>query len=278
MIFTYDKNAGAMILPADDFDIEQTFECGQSFRWNNDGTGAYTGIVGDKCLKLTCRENKVFVYCNEKDFEDIWKSYFDLELDYCEIKKQLRIIHPVMEKACDFAPGIRILRQDAWEAMISFIISQNNNIKRIKGIVESLCTNFGDYRDGVGYLFPTAERLACLSEDDLAVIKSGFRAKYILDASRKVHSGEIKLQSVSRMPIDQAREMLMQIKGVGPKVAECILLYGMHRLECFPLDVWMKRAMQTYFPDNSPQDFGEYAGIAQQYIFHYSRMNPDELT
>ena len=156
-----------------------------------------------------------------------------------------------------------------------FIISQNNNIKRIKGIVERLCENFGEKLPEGEYTFPTAEKLSKLSVDDLAPIRAGFRNKYIIDSAQKVNSGEVNLNICYDLPYDEAQQELMKIKGVGTKVADCTLLFGFHRIEAFPLDVWMKRAMEKLFPTMSPKDFGEYAGIAQQYIFHYSRMNPE---
>ena len=184
-------------------------------------------------------------------------------------------MHPILAEAAQFAPGIRILNQDPWEALCSFIISQNNNIPRIKGIVERLCQTFGDEIDDGWYTFPTAEKLASLEPEDLQPIRAGFRARYIVDGARKVSSGEINPEKIRVTEINSARSELMKITGVGIKVADCTLLFGLHRVEAFPLDVWMKRAMKTLFPEMSPKDFGEYAGIAQQYIFHYSRMHPE---
>ena len=155
--------------------------------------------------------------------------------------------------------------------MCSFIISQNNNIPRIKGIIERLCTFFGEDLGGGDFSFPSAERLAVLSEQDLAPIRSGFRAKYILDAARRVASGETELEKVAAMPIDEARAELQKIKGVGPKVAECALLYGFGRAEAFPVDVWVKRIMQELYPEGLPACTENVEGIAQQYLFHWRR-------
>ena len=175
-----------------------------------------------------------------------------------------------------YAPGIRVLHQPAWEALAAFIMSQNNNVPRIKGIIERLCTAFGDPL-AWGYDFPPPERLAGLGEEDLRVLRCGWRWEYLLDAAEKVASGLLPLDQVAVLPLPEARQALQSIKGVGPKVAECVLLYGMGRLEAFPLDVWMKRAMKILFPGKKPEDFGPYAGIAQQYIFHYCRTHPDEI-
>ncbi|MCR5636293.1 MAG: DNA-3-methyladenine glycosylase [Clostridiales bacterium] len=275
--YIFDKPRNMIIISDEDFDLTQTFECGQCFRWNKNPDCSYTGIAFGKKLTLKHIDDKVLLYnTSEEDFNYYWRNYFDLSLNYGNVKRALGAMHPVMKKVCDYAPGIRILNQEPFEALISFIISQNNNIPRIKGIIDRLCAGFGEYKEGTGFAFPTPQRLAMLSEDDLAPIRSGFRAKYICDAAKKTADGEIDLEQISKMPIEEAREKLMTIKGVGPKVAECVLLYGMHRLECFPLDVWMKRAMRVYFPDKTPGFFGNYAGIAQQYIFHYSRFNLKE--
>ena len=181
-----------------------------------------------------------------------------------------------MAEAAAFAPGIRILRQEPWEALCSFIISQNNHIPRIKGIIERLCQRLGAEIPGTAWhAFPTAERLAACSLEDLAPLRAGFRAKYLLDAARKVASGQVDLARVAAAPVEEGRRELQTIFGVGPKVAECALLYGFHKTECFPLDVWMKRAMATLLPGRRPEEFGENAGLAQQYLFHYSRMHPE---
>lgn len=258
-----------------DFDLAQTLNCGQCFRWNQAADGSWTGIALGKTLTIQEENGKLlFVDLSQEEFDRLWAPYFDLELDYGAIRASFSQQHEVLACAARFAPGIRILRQDPWEALISFIISQNNNIPRIKGIVDRLCGTFGEESHGI-YSFPGPERLAGLTVEDLAPLRSGFRAKYILSAAQMVASGQVDLAAAAVMPIQEAREMLMQIKGVGVKVAECALLYGLHRLESFPMDVWMKRAMEVLLPGYSPEDFGEYAGIAQQYIFHYSRCHPE---
>ena len=155
----------------------------------------------------------------------------------------------------------------------SFILSQNNNIPRIKGIVERLCRDLGQPLGDGHYAFPTAERLAACSQEELAGARCGFRTKYLLDAARRVADGRLVLREFYTMPIDEAREQLQSIYGVGTKVAECVLLYGFGRMECFPMDVWMKRVMASLFPDGLPAEFTLVAGIAQQYLFHYGRLH-----
>lgn len=254
------------------FDLNETFNCGQCFRWNEKSENDFIGVAKDKVLEIIKNgKNIILKDVSGKEFKEIWFNYFDLGLDYDIPKKQISKLHPVLKKASEFAPGIRILQQEPWETLCSFIISQNNNIPRIKGIVERLCANFGKRIKENYFTFPKAEVIANLTEDDLLCIRSGFRAKYILDAARKVYSNEINLNCIKRMPISEARAELMKIKGVGPKVADCALLYGLHMLKAFPIDTWMSKAMKEFFPDLTREDFGEYAGIAQQYVFHYIR-------
>lgn len=253
-----------------DLDLRETLTCGQSFRWTQDGD-TWRGVVCGKSVRVSRDGEKLVIDGAEESDRDLWRAYFDLDLDYGTIRGELSQVHPNMAQAAQYAPGIRILRQEPWEALVTFIISQNNNIKRITGIVDRLCANFGDeIADGM-YTFPTAERLAALSPDDLAPIRAGFRHRYIIDAAQKVADGTVDLEQLRDLPYDDARRALMTITGVGVKVADCVLLYGLHRLDGFPMDVWMKRAMSEWFDDMDPAVFGEYAGIAQQYIFHYAR-------
>lgn len=254
------------------FDLPQTLDCGQAFRYHQQKDGLWTGVAGSRRARLSpLADGFVMHDCTMEAFQGFWRGYFDLDRDYEAIHRQYAA-DPVMARCAQYAPGIRILRQDAWETLVSFIISQNNHVPRIKGIVERLCQGFGKPLEEELYAFPDAGRLAALSETDLAPLRAGWRAGYILDAARQVSEGVVRLDEVAAMPMDQARKALQKIKGVGPKVAECVLLYGMGRLEAFPMDVWMKRAMETLFPGKKPEDFGDLAGIAQQYIFHYSRM------
>ncbi|MCR5652809.1 MAG: DNA-3-methyladenine glycosylase 2 family protein [Ruminococcus sp.] len=267
-------DTGVKIDGVNDLDLAQTLDCGQSFRWVDTGSG-FKGIAFNR--EVTMRHEKTTLYIDnstEEDFENIWKSYLDLDLDYGIIRDEISRLHPVLKEASAYASGIRILRQEPWEALCTFIISQNNNIKRIKGIVARLCDNFGE-KVGSGYSFPTAERLSKLRAEDLEPLRAGFRNKYIIDAAQKVSNGEVNLKICRTLPYDDARAELMKIKGVGVKVADCALLFGLHRIEAFPVDVWMKRALETLFPEMTAADFGDYAGIAQQYIFHYSRMHPE---
>jgi len=264
---------GVKITGVHDLDLAQTLDCGQSFRWV-EAEGKFTGVAFDRQVTMYMLGTDLYIEnTTASDFEKYWRKYLDLDLDYGKIRQDISLIHPVLKEACTYAPGIRILQQEPWEALCTFIISQNNNIKRIKGIVERLCESFGDNK-GDYFTFPTAEKLASLEAEDLAPIRAGFRNKYLIDGAKKVASGEVDLEKCRTLPYEEARLELQKIKGVGVKVADCTLLFGLHRVEAFPVDVWMKRAMEKLFPEMTPEDFGEYAGIAQQYIFHYSRTNP----
>ena len=266
---------GVKITNIKDLDLEQTLDCGQSFRWKKQNDGSFKGVAYNKSVSMNMQGDTLYIdNATEEDFEKIWKNYLDLDLDYGKIRKDISKIHPVLKDAAKYAPGIRILQQEPYEALCTFIISQNNNIKRIKGIVERLCESFGEQLPDGEYTFPKAEVIAQLTEEDLSPLRAGFRNKYIIDGAKKVASGEVNLDICKTLPYEEARAELMKIKGVGVKVADCTLLFGMHRIEAFPVDVWMCRAMEKLFPDMKAEDFGKYAGIAQQYIFHYSRMNP----
>lgn len=271
------ENCDIIIQGTEDFSLSDTLDCGQCFRWYSLDSNTYTGVVAKKHLTIIENENRIILKNTSKaDFENLWKNYFDLETDYTTIKKSFDS-NKILLQSTQFAPGIRVLRQEGWEALCSFIISQNNNLKRIKGIVKALCEKYGEKLPCGEYAFPTPLELANSSIEEIQTTKCGFRAKYIYDAACKVAAGEISLDDLYTAPIDEARTTLQLIKGVGPKVAECALLYGFARMECFPQDVWIKRAMKILFPDGLPQCANTHLGIAQQFIFHYARTCPEAL-
>ncbi len=263
----------------ENIDLVQTFECGQCFRWQKNSENSYTGIFKGKKLELSqLTPNTIILSTDMSDFKKIWYKYFDLETDYKKIGENIATLHPILKKAYIECSGIRILHQEPWETLCSFIISQNNNIPRIKKIIKSLCDLFGDkIENSKEKSFPSSDVISKLNLEDLEPIRSGFRAKYILDAARKVSSKIVDFNKIENLDYIDAKNELMKIKGVGPKVADCVLLYGFHRLEAFPEDVWIKRVMNKFFKNESPKIFGEYAGIAQQYLYHYSRMHPEIL-
>lgn len=253
-------------------DIEKTFECGQCFRWNADSAGVYRGVArGFPARVWNEGEN---VYISSDGPEDMWREYFDLERDYLSISRGFQG-GEYLERCIEAGLGIRILRQEPWEALCSFIISQCNNITRIKGIVERLCEGFGEAVEFEGerfFTFPGPEKLAGLMPEALASLRSGYRAAYIINAANSIVSGELRLAELIDCDYKTAHKRLMEIHGVGTKVANCVVLFGLYHMEGFPIDVWIKRALKEHFPEGfDPGTLGKYAGLAQQYIFYYSR-------
>jgi len=259
-----------------DFDLARIFECGQCFRWNVDGDGVYSGVAFDKFLRVRREHSSVFISGSRDDFDHIWYDYFDLSKDYEKIRKLLSI-DDFMKKATNAGKGIRILRQDKWETLCSFIISQRNNIPRIKKIVEALCSEFGDRVEdkltkSYYYTFPKPQVIASLTTQDLAPISCGYRDKYIISAAKDIVQKNPDLDMLPDAAIEIARNELLRLHGVGNKVADCVLLFGLHKLDAFPVDVWMERAvLEHYGKDFDSTIFSPYSGIAQQYIFDYVR-------
>ncbi len=270
MILTQ-TDGGLHLAGVRDFCLTDILTCGQCFRWNEISPGTFYGVAGGMELTIAQREDTLRLKgCTIKQYEEFWRDYFDLNRDYGSIKVTLRG-DETMRRAIGFTPGMRVLRQEPWEALCSFILSQNNNLARIRGIVARLCEAFGEPLPGGGQAFPSPQAISGLTVNDLAPLRAGFRAKYVLDAARKVSSGAVSLDEVARMEYDKAQETLRQIHGVGVKVADCALLYGFHKVEAFPLDVWMKRVMERFYPGGLPDCILTYPGIAQQYLFHYIR-------
>lgn len=270
------ENENIVIKGVECFNIGLSLDCGQAFRWRKDAENNWCGIVKNKYLKLKQINDTTVIFYNttEEDFNDVWLEYFDLSRDYKAILNNYNETNLI--SACEKYNGIRILKQNEWEAICSFIISQNNNIPRIKGIIERLCESFGEKIDG-GYTFPSAETLANKTLAELSCLRAGFRAKYILDAACKISSGEVDIEKIKQMPFDDAKAELLKIKGVGEKVAQCSLLYGFGRIEAFPQDVWVKRIVSELYPDGLPECIKGTEGIAQQYLFHWRRnLNSDK--
>lgn len=251
--------------------LPETLDCGQSFRWKEIQPDVWQGIVGKEVITLFIDGENLNICGTENP--DAILNYLDLTTDYEELKKQYSRYAPLKD-AIAYCPGIRILRQDFFETLITFILSQNNNIPRIKGLVEALCRKYGERIGEDAYAFPACEVLANSSIEEISLIKCGFRAKYIFDAATKVYTGEIDPKAIYSMPLEEAEDYLCQIKGVGKKVADCTLLFGIHKLDAFPVDVWIKRALNIFFPEGFPEDIKETSGIAQQYLFHYIRTAP----
>jgi N-glycosylase/DNA lyase len=215
-------------------------------------------------------DSLLFYGMKNEDVQGVFYRYLDLGRNYREITNRYNG-DKYLSEAVRACPGIRILRQESWEALCSFIISQNNNIPRIKGIIKRLCESFGEELESGMFTFPSPEVLSGKAPEDLASLRAGFRAKYIIDAANKVSSGEIDFDKIAASPIEFGRQELQKIKGVGKKVAECTLLYGFGKYEAFPEDVWVKRIMAEMYPDGLPACTKGSEGIAQQYLFHWRR-------
>ncbi len=253
----------------DNLDIALSLDCGQAFRWKETDDGCWQGVAKGNFLKLSQKGNTItFFDTTEEVFNSVWREYFDIDRDYKSILSSYT--DQSLKTACEAYPGIRILKQDEWEAICSFIISANNNIPRIKGIIERLCSTFGE-KVGESYSFPSSSVIAKCTVEDLAPLRSGFRAKYIIDAAQKLSSGEIDIEKIKKLPFDEAKQELLKIKGVGEKVAQCALLYGFGRMEAFPVDVWVKRIVSELYPEGLPECIKGTEGIAQQYLFHWRR-------
>lgn len=259
------------------FILSDIFDCGQCFRFNKNGKHSYNGVAYGRYLEITEDHNSIFISsAEESDYNCVWHDFFDMDFDYSSCISSFSF-DKTLKSASEYASGIRILHQDHWETLCSFIISQNNNIPRIKDIIEKMSEQLGThiYTDENGkkyFSFPTPQAVLDAGEDKIFELKTGFRAKYILDAARKVCNNQISFNSIENMSTDEALSKLCEIKGVGPKVASCVLLFSFRKYDCFPIDVWIKKILEKYYPDFSGKEyFGEYAGIAQQYLFYYER-------
>lgn len=253
------------------FDLAKTLSCGQCFHWQQDAGGAWTGFCGSVPGRVMQKGSTLlFYHADRQTVQNIWLPYFALDEDYAALSAVFSH-DPLLKKAMRFSRGIRVLRQPAWDALFSFIISQNNNIKRISGIVKSACGYFG------GRGIPSAAIIATAGEDTLRRLGCGFRARYLADAAQKVACGEMDLTKIARLPSERAKEELMKIHGVGPKVADCVLLFGFGRDEVVPMDVWMRRVMEKYYPSGFSPAVAPHAGIAQQFLFYYAKEHPGEF-
>ncbi len=260
-----------LLTECENFDPFVSCECGQCFRFERIDDNEYLLYACGRGLTVK-RTEQGWLFCDitEEEFKNSFITYFDLERDYAAIIDSFSNDKNIA-RAAKSGGGIRIFRQDGWETLISFIISANNNIPRIKKIINSLCCLLGEERNGC-YSFPTPEKIVNAGIEGLAPIKAGFRAKYIYDAACKVVSGEVSLEYVKDCGYMQALAELKKIKGVGDKVANCVLLFGFGYYEAFPIDVWVKRVIEKYYGEGfDPTVFGGYAGIAQQYLFYYER-------
>ena len=272
------------------FNAKHIFECGQCFRWNEQEDGSYTGVFRHNVLNVReNNDNVVITGVCEDDIEKVCREYFDLDTNYEEIKKTLSKIDENVKESIKYGEGIRILKQDLWETIISFIISANNNIPRIKKIIERISENYGNeivWNGQKFYTFPTPEQLSKASVQDLRALGLGFRDKRVYETTRMILNGEVNLQDLENITDSNVlREELNKLPGIGDKVADCIMLFSMKRFDVFPIDVWVRRVMNELYIKNedetkvnkkeirtlAEQKYGNLAGIAQQYLFYWKR-------
>ncbi len=278
------KGTGVRVEGVRDFDPVHIFECGQCFRWYREPDGTYTGVVRGKAANVSYKPGVLTLdNVTQDDFKQIWFDYFDLGRDYSQIK-EAAAIDPIMEKAVEFGSGIRLLRQEPWEALLSFILSSNNRIPRIMSIISQLSKLIGEeikYGSKTFYSFPDARSLSECSLEQIGECRAGYRCEYIHATAAEVAKTGYDYERLSGMDTDEARKELLRFKGVGNKVADCALLYGGIKYDVFPVDVWVKRVMEELyfkreagFPEIqlfASERFGRYAGYAQQYLFYYAR-------
>ncbi len=275
----------------DSFELKDIFDCGQCFRWNKEQDGSYTGVFGENVLNVKKEAGKIiFQGLCKNEIKETIEEYFDLKRDYTQIKNTLSKIDKNMEMSVKYGQGIRILNQDLWETIISFIISANNNIPRIKGIIERISKKYGNPINWNGktyYTFPTAEQLKDVTVKEYRELGLGFRDKRIYETTQMIISKQVDLEKLKQNPNTlEVREQLLSLSGVGPKVADCILLFStLKRFEVFPIDVWVRRVMndlyikqadetkvsKTQIEKVAKEKFGDLAGLAQQYLFYWRR-------
>lgn len=271
------------------FNLKHIFECGQCFRWNMQEDGSYTGVFRNNVIKaLETEKGIIFRGKCDGDIKEICDDYFDINNDYSTIKNKLSEIDENMKNSISYGYGIRILHQDIWETLISFIISANNNIPRIKSIIERMSAKFGKeiiFEGKKYYTFPTPEELKKARIEDFRALGMGFRDKRIYETTQKVLTEETNLYEIENMTTKDAREILLQFPGVGPKVADCIMLFSMKKYDAFPIDVWVRRVMNELYIKNQDENkvskselenlakekYGNLAGLAQQYLFYWRR-------
>ena len=266
----------------DDFNLDRIADSGQCFRWRKDDSGAYRIIHKGHCLKIRSLGNAMFrLSCSEDEYREIWHDYFDFGENYRSVRERVsREEDPFLADACEYGKGIRILRQDPWEMLVSFIISQNKNIPAIKKSIELLCETAGkrcenteqEREDDGQLVFPSPEQILSLSDEALAACRLGYRCRYVKAAASDVAEGKLDLDSLRDAPEEETIKGLMSVCGVGVKVANCISLFGLHHIDAFPIDVWIRRILDNEYPSGYPKErYSPYNGIYQQYMFYYYR-------
>ena len=256
------------------FSIPQICESGQCFRLDQAGGNTYELVAGDRWLGIEAGKKETVLSCSEEEYKDFWQDYFDLGTDYDSYLKQISREDQYLAEAAEFGSGIRILKQDTWEMIITFILSQQNNIPRIKGLIRTLSERYGRRKETpdkrVYYTFPEAEALSKATEQELRDLKLGYRSKYICGTAQMVADGRIDLEALRSLDYAEARAELMRLPGIGGKVADCICLFALHQMDAFPVDTHIKKVMELHYPEGFPfERYRGCAGVMQQYIFYY---------
>lgn len=263
-----------MVCREEYFDIAQICESGQCFRMKREENGTYSVIAGDKYLEILQKENESIFYCSVSEFEEFWKHYFDLDTEYRAYREKINPKDTYLKSAAELGNGIRILNQDLWEMIVSFLISQQNNIARIRRCIQNISEKYGEKKEGpeglIYHAFPTVESLAGLEEDELKACNLGYRSKYVVRTARSIASGEVSLDKIKTMPYKKAKEELLKLFGVGEKVADCICLFALHHMQAFPVDTHINQALEKHYPKGFPKrQYKGCEGVMQQYIFYY---------
>ena len=278
-------------IPIDSFNLEHIFECGQCFRWEKQIDDSYIGIIEDTVLKVTINNNKLLVkgITKKADIKEFLIEYFDLNNDYSAIKSKLSKVDQNLKTSIEYGYGIRILKQNLFECIISYIISANNNIPRIKKIINNISKQFGEevvFEGNKYYLFPSIEQLAKGKIEDFKAAGAGFRDIRIYNTTQAIYSGSFSLDNLYEIEdIDELEKELLKLDGVGPKVANCIMLFALKRFDVFPIDVWVRRVMNDLYIHAKDENkinnkeilkiahdkFGDLSGLAQQYLFYWRR-------
>lgn len=268
-----------------DINLHDTITCGQCFRFFEEKDNSYTMILSDRVINIKQKGSSLYVESNNNDnLENVIKNYFDLDRDYDAINKIIINRDDTIKKCVENSKGLKILNQEPFEMLISYIISQNNKVSRISNSINFISEKYGKkitFKNKVYYLFPKYNELQNIDENILRASKIGFRDKYIINALKRIEDGKLDIQKIYNMNTNDALEYLMKVKGIGPKVASCILLFGYSRLDVFPIDTWVKKAIE-YLYDDIPANqkkitefahnkYGDYCGLALQYMFHYMR-------
>ena len=268
---------------ATDLSVRQISESGQCFRLNQIAEDCYALVALGRYLEIEQQGDEVLFLCAQEEYDTVWRQYFDMENDYGLYRSAVPGEDIYLTQAVAFGSGIRILQQDVWEMLISFIISQQNNIKRIRKCIETLCERYGErktFKDGVNvknteyYTFPDVKALAQASEEELRACGLGYRSRYIVSTSNSILKKEVDLDALKKMDYIQAKGELLKLSGVGEKVADCICLFGLHYMDAFPVDTHIRQAMDAHYPAGFPfERYAGYAGAMQQYIFYYDLKN-----